>query len=96
MIPVSHCAKNGQVFLPGNPAAGFRWHGLRARLHGAIQAAIAAHLPLGYEDETGFHFGVETRWVGQKGVGAEAMQIPTFKQEAARSAEAMEPSGSNR
>ena len=72
MIPVSHCAKNEQVFLPGNAVAGLRWHGLRARLHGAIQSAITAHLPLGYEDETGFHFAVETSWGGQNGVGVEA------------------------
>jgi hypothetical protein len=54
------CAKEGQAFLPEDAAAWFRWRRLKARLRQAIQTAIEAHAPLGYEDEAGFHFGVET------------------------------------
>jgi hypothetical protein len=48
----THCAKKEQVFLPGNAGAWSREGGLMARL----QAAIETLVPLGYEDETGFHF----------------------------------------
>ncbi|MGD0412372.1 MAG: hypothetical protein ABSC18_11805 [Verrucomicrobiota bacterium] len=30
-----------------------------ARLRRAIEAAVQTHAPLGYQNETGFHFGVE-------------------------------------
>jgi len=56
MIIGSHCAKNEQVFLPGNAGAWLPEDGLIARLGAGIQAAIEAHAPVGYEDETGFHF----------------------------------------
>ena len=32
-----------------------------ARLRAAIHAAIETHVPLGYEDETGFHFQDENQ-----------------------------------
>jgi hypothetical protein len=34
---------------------------MMARLQAAIHAAIETHAPLGYEDETGFHFQDEDR-----------------------------------
>ena len=60
MIIAIHHAKKGQPLLSGNPAGWFWLGELAARLHRAIQAAIEAYAPLGYEDETGFHFGVES------------------------------------
>jgi len=59
MIIGSHYGKEGQAFLPGNAAAWLRGCGLMARLHRAIQAGIEILAPMGYQDETGFHFGVE-------------------------------------
>lgn len=59
MIAGSHCAKKGQAFLPENVASCSVWARLMARLRTSTQAAIATHAPLGYEDETGFHLGVE-------------------------------------
>lgn len=56
MFSASHYAKKEQAFLPGNAGAWFREDGLMARLRSAIHAAIETHVPLGYEDETGFHF----------------------------------------
>jgi hypothetical protein len=59
MIIGIHIAKKGQPFLPGNAAAWSRWCELMARLRRAIEAAVQTHAPLGYQNETGFHFGVE-------------------------------------
>jgi hypothetical protein len=59
MIIGIHIAKKGQLFLPGNAAAWSRCCELMAGLRRAIQAAVQTHAPLGYENETGFHFGVE-------------------------------------
>ncbi len=53
----SHTTKKGQGFLLGNGVARRRWNRLAARL----RAAIEAEAPLGYEDETGFHFQDENR-----------------------------------
>jgi hypothetical protein len=41
------------------------WHkvGSPARIISALRASIEASVPLGYEDETGFHYGAEaTDW----------------------------------
>jgi hypothetical protein len=54
-----HHAKKEHLLLSENPAASFWQGGFMARLNRAIQAAIETSAPLGYEDETGFHFGVE-------------------------------------
>jgi len=59
MIAGSHCAKRGRAFLPGNAASCSVWDRLMARLRTATRAAVATYAPLGYEDETGFHFGME-------------------------------------
>ena len=53
----SHSAKKEQGFLLRSVAGRFRWNRLAARL----QAVIEAEAPLGYEDETGFHFQDENR-----------------------------------
>jgi hypothetical protein len=42
-------------FLPGKVAAWFGWDELRQRMYHAISFLA----PVGYEDESGFHFGVE-------------------------------------
>ena len=49
-------AKQKQTFLLGTVIAWLRRTGLTARLHDTI----ATHVPLGYEDETGFHITRET------------------------------------
>ena len=61
MIFGGHCAKKEQTFLPGNTGAWLRGGGLLARLHTVVQAAMEAQAPLGYEDETGFHFQDEDK-----------------------------------
>jgi hypothetical protein len=53
----SHSTRREQGFLLGDVVARPRWNRLVARL----QAVIEAEAPLGYEDETGFHFGEEER-----------------------------------
>jgi len=58
MYASSHCAKKGQSFLPGNVTAS-KWDRLKAMLHTASKSASVTCAPLGYEDETGFHFGME-------------------------------------
>jgi hypothetical protein len=48
--------KKKRPFLIGNVITWLRRNGLLARLH----ASIANHVPVGYEDETGFHIGMKT------------------------------------
>jgi len=55
MIADCHHAKKKQPFLLGNVIAWLRRTGLMARLHDTI----AIHVPVGYEDETGFHIARE-------------------------------------
>jgi hypothetical protein len=50
-----HAAERKQSHLLRHIAVCFRWDGLLARL----DAAVATLAPLGYQDETGFHFGME-------------------------------------
>lgn len=57
MIADTHFEKEAQHFLPRNVIARFRPGGIKAWLH----AKAAQHAPVGYEDETGFHYGVKTR-----------------------------------
>jgi hypothetical protein len=56
MIVGSPYAKKEHVFLAGDAGARPHWRGISARLRSATQAALADQAPLGYEDETGFHF----------------------------------------
>ena len=56
MIADTHFEKAEQPFLLRNVIARFRPGGFMAWLH----AKVAKHAPAGYEDETGFHFGVKT------------------------------------
>jgi hypothetical protein len=51
MITESHHAQEKQTFLLGNIMAWIRPNELKAKLHNAF----ANHVPVGYEDETGFH-----------------------------------------
>jgi hypothetical protein len=41
-------------------AQGAKWHpaGFLVRMAATIRQAIISQVPVGYEDETGFHFGV--------------------------------------
>jgi hypothetical protein len=55
----TRCADSGQAFLPEKAAAGSRLDRLKAKLHTAAHSVIERQLPMGYEDETGFHFGTE-------------------------------------
>jgi hypothetical protein len=52
MITESHHAREKQTFLFGGVIAWIRRNELKAKLH----SAFATHVPVGYEDETGFHF----------------------------------------
>ena len=56
MIGHDHHAKMTQVSLLKSVIAWFRPHELLARLHNKI----ATQMPVGYEDEAGFHIGMET------------------------------------
>ena len=52
----SHHAQEKQTFLLGNIMAWIRRNELKTKL----RTAIATHVPVGYEDETGFHIGRQT------------------------------------
>jgi hypothetical protein len=56
MIHRDQHAQRTQVSLLRNVIAWFRRNGFRARLHDAI----SSHIPVGYEDEAGFHVVRET------------------------------------
>jgi hypothetical protein len=51
MLTENQHAKKKQPFFQGNVIAWFRRNGLMARL----RSTIVDHVPVGYEDETGFH-----------------------------------------
>lgn len=51
MITESHHAPEKQTFLLGSVMAWLRRNELKTKLHNAF----ATHVPVGYEDETGFH-----------------------------------------
>ena len=55
MIAERHYHGEDPAYLPGKIMAWLRRHGLKNRLH----STIAQHIPIGYEDETGFHLGME-------------------------------------
>ena len=68
MITESHHAREKQAFLLGSVIAWLRRNGLKAKLH----SAFATHVPVGYEDETGFHIVRKTSPVrSDPGSGAE-------------------------
>ena len=56
MITENHHAREKRTFLFGNVLAWIRRNELKTKLH----SAFAAHVPVGYEDETGFHFERKT------------------------------------
>ena len=50
-------------FITAAHAVQTAWHeaGFPVRIIGNLYAAIASHVPVGYEDETGFHYGANPR-----------------------------------